>query len=349
MIGAFSFLTGSLLALAAVAVDRCLGEPARWHPLIGVGRVANGIERAFNRKAPSRTHHVHVPRCGEHECDDVRAQSADRAAAAISARMRGFLGWACVVLPPTAAAAFILHRCPWPIAALLHVLLLWFALGARSLRDHIAPVAQALARADLMSARAAAARVVSRDLTHADETAVAKAAVESTLENGSDAIFAPLFWFLIGGGPAALAYRLINTLDAMWGYRTPRLLHYGWAAARIDDIANWIPARLTAMAYLALGAAGDGWRCWQQQAPAWDSPNAGPVMAAGAGSLQVQLGGTARYHGRDEHRPLLGCGAPPMARDVTRALALVQRTLLLWLAIAMGIGVTLALWPRAWS
>ncbi|WP_347558222.1 CobD/CbiB family cobalamin biosynthesis protein [Robbsia sp. KACC 23696] len=342
MIGTFTFLAGGALAIVAAGIDRLIGEPSRWHPLVGFGRLAADVERRLNAQAAAADAAPPATiRPDAHTAIDTDACAQRRTA--LRARVCGLLGWGCLVVPPTVLAIGLIQCCPLPLAALLHALLLWFALGARSLRDHIAPVATALAQADLRAARAAAARVVSRDLTDADETAVAKAAVESALENGSDAIFAPLFWFLIGGGPAALAYRLINTLDAMWGYRTPRLRHYGWAAARIDDVANWVPARLTALTYLLLGASRDGWHCWRTQAPTWDSPNAGPVMAAGAGSLRVRLGGTARYHGHDEYRPVLGCGAAPVAIDVQRALDLVQRTLIAWLALSVGIGAILAI------
>jgi adenosylcobinamide-phosphate synthase len=168
--------------------------------------------------------------------------------------------------------------------------MLWFAIGGKSLEQHIAPVGAALTAGDLPLARSLAARVVSRDLNDADEAAIARAAVESALENGNDAVFAALFWFALAGGPGALAFRLVNTLDAMWGYRTPRFLYFGWAAAKIDDAANWLPARLTALTYTVFGDRKQAWHCWRTQAPAWDSPNAGPVMAAGAGSLGGLVG-----------------------------------------------------------
>lgn len=218
-------------------------------------------------------------------------------------------------------------------ACAVHVVLLWFALGARSLHDHIAPIAQALTQRDLAQARLLTSRIVSRDTSQADEAALSRAAVESALENGNDAIFGALFWFAIAGGPGALAFRLANTLDAMWGYRTPRYLRFGWAAARLDDVLNWIPARLTAASYALLGDTRTAWRCWREQAARWDSPNAGPVMASGAGSLNVLIGGPAVYHGVLEDRPTLGFGHPAKAAHIVAALMLVERTLVLWLAV----------------
>jgi len=156
------------------------------------------------------------------------------------------------------------------------------------------------------------------------------------LENGNDALFAPIFWFCLLGPAGALMYRLANTLDAMWGYRTVRFLNFGRAAARLDDALNYAPARLTALSYALVGQTRSAWRCWQTQAPRWDSPNAGPVMAAGAGALEVHLGGAADYHGATEHRPALGCGQAPDIADIGRAQQLQRKALGLWL-------VTLAL------
>ncbi|HEY2024882.1 adenosylcobinamide-phosphate synthase CbiB [Paraburkholderia sp.] len=289
------------LATAGMAVDRWFGEPGRGHPLVGFGKWATRIEARCNRGR--------------------------------RLRLKGLFAWALAVLPPVLIAWALVAVLPFFAACALHVALLWFALGARSLRDHIAPIARALQQRDLATARQLTARIVSRDTTQADEAALARAAVESALENGNDAIFGALFWFAIAGGPGALAFRLTNTLDAMWGYRTQRYLRFGWAAARIDDVLNWIPARLTAASYALLGDTLTAWRCWREQAPRWDSPNAGPVMAAGAGSLNVLVGGPAVYHGALEQRPTLGFGHPAETRHVGAALMLVERTVILWLAV----------------
>ncbi|TDV34646.1 adenosylcobinamide-phosphate synthase [Paraburkholderia caballeronis] len=293
------------LAVAAVFVDRVVGEPRRAHPLVAFGTLANRLEARLN-----------IGRRG---------------------RPLGLAAWLAAVAPPVAVAAWLTATLPWPLAAALHVALLWFALGARSLREHLAPIARALAQRDLAAARKLTSRIVSRDTSNADETALSRAAVESALENGNDAIFGALFWFAVAGGPGALAFRLANTLDAMWGYRTPRYLRFGWAAARIDDVLNWIPARLTAASYALLGDTRVALRCWRDQAPRWDSPNAGPVMAAGAGSLNVLVGGPAVYHGTLEQRPVLGAGAPPRAAHIDAALQLVERTTLLWLGALLAL------------
>lgn len=305
-------------ALAGVLLDQWLGEPKRWHPLVGFGHLANALERRFNR-SPQTT-------------------------PAWRQRMAGLAAWSVMVLVPAALVSLLADvatgRHPW-LGWMVHAVALYAALGARSLQQHIAPIAKALARADLDAARALTARIVSRDTADADSEALARAACESALENGNDAIFGALFWFLVGGAPAVIAFRLANTLDAMWGYRTPRLRYFGWAAARLDDVLNLAPARLTALSYALLGATAQALRCWRTQAPAWSSPNAGPVMAAGAGAVGVALGGPARYHGELEARPPLGTGARPDAAHVLACLRLVQRTLWLWLALALASAVAL--------
>jgi adenosylcobinamide-phosphate synthase len=214
---------------------------------------------------------------------------------------------------------------------------LYFAVGHRSLREHALRVHRALAAGDLAAARGSVGLMVSRDTDQMDPRAVAVATVESILENGNDAVFGALFWFLIGGAPAVLLYRLVNTLDAMWGYRTPRYLYFGWAAARLDDVLNFVPARLTALTYAAIGSTATALRCWRLQAGAWESPNAGPVMAAGAGALGLGLGGGAYYHGQWEDRPLLGSGPAPDASSIVAALRLVRLGIVLWLLAAIAV------------
>jgi adenosylcobinamide-phosphate synthase len=296
-------LTIALMALGAVLLDWAVGEPRRFHPLVGFGWLAEAVERGLY---------------GGSRCSPgVR-------------RLRGLLALTLLLLPFTAVTAG-LARLPY-VGDLFAMLTLAFALGHRSLHDHAGAVVRALDEGDEPAARRQAALMVSRDR---ESLAVAGATAESVLENGNDGIFGALFWFVVAGAPGCLCYRLVNTLDAMWGYRNRRYRDFGWAAARLDDLLNHIPARLTALSYALLGATGRAIHCWRTQAAAWESPNAGPVMAAGAGALGITLGGPARYGGRWHNRPRLGCGAIPRASDIARALGLVRAALGLWLALLL--------------
>ena len=290
-----------LAAVAGVALDRLLGEAKRWHPLVGFGALADAIEKILNR-GPLR-------------------------------RASGFLAWALVVLPWVVLAFWGKRYDVW--GWLSDVVLLYLALGGRSLAEHAERVAADLAAGDLPAARQHVGWIVSRDTSALDESGVAKACVESTLENGNDAVFGALFWFLLFGGAGAVLFRLANTLDAMWGYKTERFLHFGWAAARIDDTLNYVPARLTALSYAVFGDTRRALACWRRQAPQWESPNAGPVMSAGAGSLGLALGGAEVYHGQREERPILGEGRPARGEDIPRALRLMRCTTALWLVLIL--------------
>ena len=301
-------MSTALAMLAAVLLDALLGEPRRAHPLVLFGRLAGRIERRLH---------------------------ADR-------RRAGVLAWSAAVLPPVAVIGLLAWLAPMWLGWLLAVAVLYLCIGQRSLGEHAAPVASALSADDLAAARIAVGRMVSRDTAALDARQVAAAATESVLENGNDAVFGALFWFAVLGAPGAVLYRLANTLDAMWGYRTSRYLRFGWAAARIDDVLNFLPARLTALTYAAVGHAPNAWRCLRSQAAAWDSPNAGPVMAAGAGALDVELGGPAPYHGVWQPRPVLGCGAKADADAIRRALQLVRRGVIAWLVVALWVSLLIA-------
>lgn len=300
-------MTTSFFLLMAVLLDKMLGEPRRWHPLVGFGRMATGVEHTLWRD----------------QAGEPTWQT----------RLRGVMGLVALLVPWTLIAAVLARIPKW--GHLFDVLCLYLAIGARSLEQHAGAVAGALEQRDLPLARARVGMIVSRDTSRLDEAGVARATVESVLENGSDAVFAALFWFLLLGAPGAVLYRLANTLDAMWGYRNERYLHFGWAAARFDDGLNFIPARLTALTYTLLGNTKAAWQCWRLQAHAWYSPNAGPVMAAGAGALELSLGGPAVYHGVLKTRPTLGMGRVPEGADIRRAIRLVNRGIGLWVVIAL--------------
>ncbi len=297
-----------LMMLAAVLLDRLLGEPRRFHPLVGFGWLARNVERTFYGRA--------------------EMPSAARF-------LRGIAAVAVLLIPLVLLAAWLQQSAFF--GAPFSIILLYFAIAPRSLGEHAGRVAAAFS-AGLPAARREVGMMVSRDTGQMGEEDVARAAVESVLENGNDAVFGALFWFALLGAPGALLYRLVNTLDAMWGYRNARYNYFGRAAARFDDALNYLPARLTALTYALLGQTRSALHCWRRQSPTWDSPNAGPVMAAGAGALGVRLGGAVVYHGATEDRPALGAGAVPQAADIGRAVELVQRGLWLWLGLLLAAG-----------
>jgi adenosylcobinamide-phosphate synthase len=300
-------LTTVLLALGAVVIDWVAGEPRRFHPLVGFGRLAGQVEKF------------------------LYGASAGSSGAR---RLRGLLALVVLLFPFITVAAG-LSLLPY-VGDPFSLLVLTLTLGHRSLHEHAGAVVCALNKGDDASARRLAGLMVSRDT---EGLAVAGATAESVLENGNDGIFGALFWFVIAGAPGCLCYRLLNTLDAMWGYRNRRYRDFGWAAARLDDLLNYIPARLTALSYAMVGASGRALHCWRTQAAAWESPNAGPVMAAGAGALGITLGGPARYGGRWRNRPHLGWGKAPTTADIPRTLDLVRSTLGLWLSVLLAVAL----------
>ncbi|HMC41514.1 MAG TPA: adenosylcobinamide-phosphate synthase CbiB [Acidimicrobiales bacterium] len=212
----------------------------------------------------------------------------------------------------------------------------YLAVAGRELCNAAERVALALDRGDLEEARRLLPALVGRDPTGLDEKEVARAAVESVAENTVDAVVAPALWAAAGGARGALAYRAVNTLDAMVGHRSARYERYGWASARLDDLAGWVPGRLTAalVAGLRPAAAAEVWRAVRRDAPAHPSPNAGVAEAAFAAALGLRLGGENRYGERGERvelRPPLGSGRPPEAADITRAVELSRDV-----AVALG-------------
>ena len=298
-------MTALVLPLA-LFIDFWWGEPRRAHPLVGFGALAQRLEAALNTGA----HRI----------------------------ARGAAAWCALVVPLVAVGALaqIALAAHGFLATVIGAAVLYLAIGLQSLREHARAVAVSLRADDLAQARRGLALMVSRDTQRLDHAAVSAATVESVLENGNDAVIASLFWFAVAGIPGVLLHRAANTLDAMWGYRDERFDAFGRVAARVDDVLNYMPARITAMAYVLTGAGASAWRCWRAQARHWRSPNAGPVMAAGAGALRVRLGGAAAYRGHIEQRPSLGCGGPAGTGDIERALRLLDRSVWLVASVLMA-------------
>lgn len=297
-----------LQLFVGVQLDLLLGEPRRFHPLVGFGKLASRLDRSFALSSVMRN------------------------------RVTGLFALLLLVIPLTLLSWWLCQL--ESIGVFASILLFYLCLGGKSLIEHAQRVYQALNEDDIPAARQAVGQMVSRDTTQMSSEHVSLACVESVLENGNDAIFGTIFWFALLGAPGAICYRLVNTLDAMWGYRTERYLRFGWAAARLDDLLNFIPARLCALSYAIVGNTKLGVSSWKQQAGAWDSPNAGPVMAAGAGALNLQLGGEGVYHGQRIQRPTLGQGPIPQTVDIKRAIRLIQFACLIWILVIAAIAFT---------
>ena len=304
----------SIIIISALLLDAVIGEPRRWHPLVGFGNLAIWVEQKMNNK--NSQYNVRL-------------------------RLSGLFAWAFVVLPFVVGVYFLEQfsrtyqfelgtEIQIGLDVFVSIIFLMIAIGAKSLMQHASDVACALNENNINLARQRIAMIVSRDTRKSDEAAITRATIESVLENGSDAIFAAIFWFVVLGAPGVVLYRLANTLDAMWGYRTERYHYFGWAAARIDDVMNWVPARLTALSYALAGNTRSALRCWFTQARRWHGINPGVVMASGAGALQIKLGGKAFYHGQAIERADLGLGNTAETNDIERALQIVQRSIVIW-------------------
>jgi adenosylcobinamide-phosphate synthase len=292
------------LALGAAA-DLLVGDPRRGHPVAGFGSAAAALERLTWR--------------------DSRAAGVGHTLACVGTAAG--LGTAAHRL----TAGHPLARTTVTAAAT------WAVLGGTSLGRAATTMAGHLEAGDLPAARAHLSTLAGRDPRALGEPDLVRATVESVAENTSDAAVAPLFWGAVAGLPGLLAYRAANTLDAMVGHRSPRYERFGWASARLDDVLNWVPARLTAaltvlVAPLAGGSAGGAWRAWHRDGAAHPSPNAGRCEAALAGALGVRLGGRNVYGSRVEDRPALGDGQPPVRGDVRRATRLSRAV---WTAAAV--------------
>jgi adenosylcobinamide-phosphate synthase len=214
----------------------------------------------------------------------------------------------------------------------------YLATAGRALGQAAAAVDDALRRDDLDEARRLLPALVGRDPSSLDRAGICRAVVESVAENTVDAVVAPAVWATLAGAPGALAHRAVNTMDSMVGHRTPRYENYGWAAARLDDAAAWVPARLTAalVAVCRPAAAPDVVRIVRRDAPGHPSPNAGVAEAAFAAALGITLGGPLSYGSGTEVRPHLGDGRPAAEQDMARAVEL-SRDVAVTAAVALAV------------
>ncbi|WP_030858505.1 cobalamin biosynthesis protein [Streptomyces sp. NRRL S-37] len=292
-------------AAAGLLGDLLFGDPRRGHPVAAFGRAAAAVERVLWR--------------------DDRGRGAVHTAVCVGGTVAlGALASRCVRSSPAASTA-------------LTAVATWAVVGGTSLAREARAVGRALEAGDVEAARARLPHLCGRDPQALDADGVARAVVESVAENTSDAVVGALVWGAVAGVPGLLGFRAVNTLDAMVGHKSPRHLRYGWASARLDDVAGWPGARLTAVLAALAGPDSRGAvRAWRADAAKHPSPNAGPVEASFAGALGVRLGGTLSYGGRVEHRPVLNGGGRAVAvSDIDRAVRLSRRVG--WLALGAGV------------
>ena len=269
--------------LLALFLDYLLGDP-RWfpHPVKGIGWLAISIEDPLRHLFPPRT--------------------AGIIAMLLVVTISSSVAWLCCHL------ASALH----PLCGdLVSILILTTCFAMQDLRQHALAVYHSLVAGDLVQARNKVALLVGRDTENLDKEEVARATVESVAENTVDGVTAPLFFAFIAGAPGAILYKAINTLDSTWGYKNERYLQFGWAAARLDDLANFLPARISALlvplaAWITGQEGNQAWRIFRRDRHNHPSPNGGQIEAAFAGALRIQLGGKISYGGKMSSRPCMG-------------------------------------------
>ena len=319
-----------------VLADAVFGDPRWGHPVAAFGSVAATLERRLWRDSvPAGAAYTALLTGGAiglgvlaERAARSRGRSPGRAAGRLDRLRSAERGRGPLPAPAR----------PGRTEAVLVAAGTWAVLGGTSLIREGEALGRSVEAGDLAAARDRVPHLCARDPALLDAAGMARAGVESLAENTSDAVVAPLFWGAVAGVPGLLGYRAVNTLDAMVGYRSVRYARFGRVAARVDDVVNLVPARLTAALTVLLapfigGRPADALRAWRRDAPWHPSPNAGPVEATAAGALGLRLGGRTQYAYGVEDRPALGDGRAPAAADLRRAARLSR--LLGWAALAV--------------
>ncbi len=290
-------MTTALVCLLAVLLDTWLGDPQRAHPLGYFLRWADRVEARVRRLS-------------------------------ISDRKRGALALVAAVVPFVIAATLLAQ--PERLGLLTEVLLLYLALGVGSVAQKAENVATALEAGNLSEAQAEARWMLGTQAGQMDAGELAAGTLSTVLKNGNDAGFGPLFWYVLGGAGGVVLFRLVDTLDRIWGCRDPGYGQFGWSTARLDDLLGWLPARLGALTYGLLGDGPRAWRGWRKGAGTLAGLNAGPLVAAGAGAIRVEL---------PESGP--GEGMEPTLHHLRRAIQLVQHSLWFWMVTIVALDLIL--------
>lgn len=306
--------------LIGFGMDLILGDPHGFpHPVAAIGKLISGLEKRLRRLFPAT----------------VRGEN-----------IAGGVLWVLVAGLSTVVPAFVLWGCrlvsPW-LRLVVESVMCWQILATKSLRVESMKVYTALETGDLQASRYAVSMIVGRDVSRLDEAGVARAAVETVAENTSDGVVAPLVFLALGGAPLGFFYKAVNTMDSMLGYVEPPYKNIGLVPARLDDVMNFLPARLSALLMLAAGAllgmdAKQGWKIFRRDRFNHASPNSAQTESVCAGLLGLRLAGDAWYHGVLHKKPYIGDALRDIEhRDIPRACRLLYGTAFFALAVCGGI------------
>lgn len=310
--------------LLALLLDKWLGETKRFHYLVGFGWLANKLEKQLNPAASKQS---------------TSRQSVSKKAtlkqSALKIKLLGTLAWCLLVLPLPVLYFFLIEHLTWYWQIAADATVLYLAIGLNSLHQHAMQIYHPLKSGDLNNARHFTGYIVSRETNTLTEQEMSRATIESMLENGHDSVIASLIYYLIGGAPLVILHRFANTLDAMWGYKNPRFINFGYASARLDDLLGFISGKCCTLLYAIQGLkhrnlAKAIYNAYSQ-GNQYKSHNGGWVMAAGATVMCRKLGGSAKYYDKVIHSTVLGAGKDVTRDDIPTSLTLVSRASLLLL------------------
>lgn len=247
-------------------------------------------------------------------------------------KLSGMTAVAALVLPFVFLVSVFGQSSP-QISFILDICVLYFSLGMSHLKEHALETENALIAEDLEAARLGLSTMVNCDTKQMDKQAIISTCIESIVENACEVIAAPIFWYLAFGASGVILCSLTHVLSVLWGYQNEHYTNFGWFARRANNVLNWIPSRLTALSYMILGNMKNTWYCFNAQARNINSPNAELLIATGAGALDLEIGGDLYYFGERKERPNFGHGRMPVLSDIPRACDLMERSIVLWLAL----------------
>jgi adenosylcobinamide-phosphate synthase len=316
-----------ITVLLALSLDKYLGEAKRFHYLVGFGWLAKKLETRLNTAWQAS------------QKNQKGNQKATSTIETLKSKLLGTLAWCILVLPLPLIYFYQLNNLIWYWQIMLDATVVYLAIGLNSLHQHAMQVYQPLNTGDLKTARYFTGYLVSRDTSKLSEQEMSRATIESMLENGHDSVIASLLYYLIGGAPLVIIHRLANTLDAMWGYKSPRFNDFGYASARLDDLLGFLSGKCCTLLYafqgLKNGRAIKAVANAYKQGNQYKSHNGGWVMAAGATVMRRQLGGSAIYHGKTINSLILGCGDSVATKDIPTSLLVVTRASVLLLVFIL--------------